>query len=250
MEYKESYSDRRKKPNSSLYIILAVVLLAIGGVSWFAMSRIADDGNNSSANNPPVVSDNRQYDDGISDGDEYEGNGSSYNEGTVPSPNGGNNSMPTEDKVTNEPYSSEKSENTENTPVVYSMPVEGKIIKDFSDTTLQYSKTFSDMRLHTGVDIACKEGTSVSACSDGTVIEIELNTSMGNVVTIDHKNGIIAKYASINNVTVEKGSSIKAGDIIGTVSAIPSECNDEAHLHLEVYKNEKAVDPVSALGFK
>ena len=250
MEYNESYSDRRK-PNTSLYIILAVVLLVIGAVAWFAMSRIADNDSSKTRTNPPVASDGNEFNSGITDNSEYDGNNPSYNESTVPAPNIGNNpSKPTADNVSDEPYSSEESTVSKNETVVFSMPVEGKIIKDFSDSTLQYSSTYSDMRLHTGIDIACKTGTSVSSCSDGKVTAIEENTPMGNVVTIEHKNGIIAKYASVDNLTVKKGDTLKAGDIIGTVSTVPSECNDEAHLHFEVYKGDKAVDPVEALGFK
>lgn len=246
MEYKESYTDRRKM-NSSLYIILAVVLLVIGAIAWFAMSRIADEGNDKTRNNPPVASDIEQNNGNNTNSSEYRDNTSSYNESIIPAPGtGNNNSQPAADSVSDQPYTSEP----EKKPVVYVMPVEGKVIKEFSDTTLQYSSTYSDMRLHTGVDIACKEGTSVSACADGTVVSIELNTSMGNVVTINHKNGITAKYASIGNITVEKGNSVKAGDIIGTVSTVPSECNDEAHLHFEIYKNDKAVDPFTTLGLK
>lgn len=244
MDYNESHSDRKRRPSSGFYIILAVALLAVGALAWFAMSRITDAGNNNSSDMPPVSSDIG----GNSDNSEYNGGNSSYNESEMPMP--GTNSgiiEPTADSVSDQPYSESKPQSTE-TPSVFMMPVEGEILKNFSDTALQYSSTYSDMRLHTGVDIACKKGTSVSSCADGKVINIELNTSMGNVITIDHSNGVVAKYSAIDNIKVEKGDTVKAGDIIGTSATVPSECNDEAHLHLEVYKNEKAVDPMSALG--
>ena len=133
---------------------------------------------------------------------------------------------------------------------VFSMPIHGEKIKGHSSDELQFSKTYGDMRLHTGIDFKVNKGTAVSACADGVVENIELNTTMGNVVTIDHKNGITIKYAGIENLTVDQGDSVKAGDIIGTVGTIPGECMDKEHLHFEVFKNEESVSPLETLGLK
>ena len=133
---------------------------------------------------------------------------------------------------------------------VFSMPVAGDTLKNFSETELQYSKTYGDMRLHTGIDIKVNKGTAVSACADGVVENIELSTTMGNVVTIDHKNGIIVKYASIEDLEIAVGDSVEAGDIIGTTATIPSECMDEEHLHIEVTLNGKPADPLKTLGLE
>ncbi|MBQ8532504.1 MAG: M23 family metallopeptidase [Clostridia bacterium] len=236
MKYTESSHDRKSAVNTGLYVIIGLCLLIIGGASWFALTR-GDDNDTT----PSVSSSNPSA---------YSTPSTSYNESVLEPPY--TTSTPIADTVSDQPYSSESetSSKTETQTVVFTMPVQGEILKKHSDSELQYSATYGDMRLHTGIDIACKKGTSVSACSDGTVTSIELNTTYGNVVTIDHKNGITVKYACLDNLKIENGATVKAGDIIGTVGTVPAECMDEEHLHLEVLKNGKSVEPLKALGLE
>ena len=130
------------------------------------------------------------------------------------------------------------------------MPVVGEIIKNHSDTELQYSATYGDMRLHTGIDIACKNGTFVSSCAAGTVTDIIEDSVLGNCVVIDHGNSITVKYASLEDIKVKKGDKVNIGDIIGSVGTIPSECSDETHLHIEVTKDGKPADPLKTFGLE
>ena len=128
------------------------------------------------------------------------------------------------------------------------MPVGGEVIKDYSEKQLQSSATYGDMRIHTGIDIACEDGTSVSAAGDGKVTAFEESSSLGTTVTIDHGNGITTKYAALKNVKVKEGDKVTAGDIIGTVTTVPGECADQSHLHFEVFKNGHSAAPLSTLG--
>ena len=239
MKYTESPESRKNAVNIGLYVIIGVCLLVIGGASWFALS-----GSNTTQPTPKSESSQK----------EYSAPDTSYNESEVEPPV---ISEATDDPVLDEPYSKEESNkktesasDTKNDVTVFSMPVHGEIIKNYSSSELQYSKTYGDMRLHTGIDLKAKKGTAVSACADGVVESIELNTTMGNVVTIDHKNGICAKYASIENLEIEIGDSVEAGDIIGTLGTIPAECMDEEHLHIELYLNDKPADPLKTLGLE
>ena len=123
-------------------------------------------------------------------------------------------------------------------------PVMGDIIKDFSDTELQYSMTMCDMRLHKGVDIAADEGTPVIAAGEGTVKAVGIDSMLGTVVEIDHGNGITAKYCGLNDsLSVKPGDVVDSSKQLGVVGIIPSESVEQRHLHLEFYKDGKAVLP-------
>ncbi len=232
MRYSQYSSN--KKGNSAFYIILAVCLIVVGVAAWFAFSNMADT-------SPNVSSDLGTNQ--VPSKNEYTDNNSSYNNNSNidtlpdniiqnPTP-----TTPTADEVESVPYTeSEKS---------YSMPVNGEILKDFSITALQYSSTYGDMRIHNAVDITCKEGTIVTSCSDGTIQSVEKSTTLGNVVTIDHGDGLIIKYASLNDVTLKSGDSVKSGDKLGHVGTIPNECADQSHLHLEAFKNGKSISILS-----
>ncbi len=233
MKYTEKYTNKKNRIGTGFYIVVACCLLGIGSASWFALS-------NYSADNTPLVSE---------DNSEYKQNESSYNESESSIVE---EQKPTEDvadQVSDQPYSSEESVTSEVPPVKsFTMPVQGEILKQHSADTLQFSSTYGDMRLHCGLDIACEKGTSISACSDGKVLSVELNTSYGNIVTIDHGDGIKVKYCAIDNIKIESDSTVKMGDIIGTSATIPAECSDKDHIHIEVIKDGKSVSPLEAMG--
>lgn len=220
MKYSQYSSN--KKGNSAFYIIIAACLIIIGVAAWFAFSRM---------NNEPEISSQPQSEI-ESNRNEYNSNDSSYNE-TVP--NTSSNIISSEivdESVENEPYPQETEETKS-----YSMPANGEILKDFSSDTLQYSSTYNDMRIHSAVDIACNEGTVVTACADGKVLSVEESASLGNVITIDHGNGLTVKYAALKDVKVSTGSVVTLGDTLGVVATVPSECADQSHLHIEAYQN-------------
>lgn len=109
----------------------------------------------------------------------------------------------------------------------------------------EYNTTLQCWAAHNGVDLVAADNTAVNAMYDGTVVEVTETFEMGNIVKIDHGDNVIATYASLNDVQVVKGQSVKKGDKIGTVSTTASdEFLDGAHLHLEVSKNGANVDPM------
>lgn len=160
-------------------------------------------------------------------------------------------SSQTENKVTSEPYSepAPAASSTAKTPTktetkapTFVNAVEGAVIKGYSDTNLQFSKTFNDMRIHTGVDIAAKAGTKVKAVSQGKVISVENSLTTGKTVTVDH-SGITVKYCGLAVINVSQNDAVNAGDTLGTLGEIPSECEDPSHLHLEVYRDGNVISP-------
>lgn len=127
------------------------------------------------------------------------------------------------------------------------MPVGGEITMPFSNTELQYSKTYCDWRMHFGVDITAKKGTEVHAAGNGAVSDVYEDELLGNVVVIDHGNGIVAYYCGIDVVTVKKGDAIDVGQLLGGIGDIPSESVEQNHLHFAVMKSGKWVDPIKTL---
>ena len=127
-------------------------------------------------------------------------------------------------------------------------PMLGDIMKGFSDTELQYSETYLDMRLHKAIDIKGQQGDPVCAAGDGVVKSVLNDPLLGTVVTVDHGNGIVVKYCGLaKNPPVKKGDTVDSSVRIGVLGDIPSESVEPYHLHLEFYKNGKAVDPLTFL---
>jgi len=133
--------------------------------------------------------------------------------------------------------------------IKFNRPVDGAIAKDFTRDikTFSESKTLGDIRAHNGLDFKVDKLTKVRAVADGTVCLVE-NNANGITIEISHgNNGLITKYAGLSKQGLEDisfGLKVKANEIIGLVGdPIQSECEDGAHLHFEVLKNGKSVDP-------
>ena len=222
--------SRKRNGSSAFYIVIALCLVLIGVAAWFAFTRI--DNNNMQRDASSIESKVE------SKTDEYKDDFESYieSEPSKPQDNMPNNEI----QQNNTPMDQTASAETEKVKA-YTMPVNGEILKDFSSTALQYSATYNDMRIHAGVDIACSEGTIVSAAADGIVKEIENSAEYGKTVTIDHGDGLIIKYAGLKNITAEKDTAVKMGDNIGAVSTVPCECSDQSHLHIETFLKGKAI---------
>lgn len=94
---------------------------------------------------------------------------------------------------------------------------------------------------HQGVDYTTALGTAVMATADGTVVTSEKNDKRGNHVVIKHSGEYQTLYASLAELRVEVGQQVKKGMTIGTVGK--SIENSNIHLHYEVIKNGKPVDP-------
>lgn len=129
------------------------------------------------------------------------------------------------------------------------MPVAGSVTTAFSGDTPIYDKTMCDWRTHNGVDIAAAEGTPVKACASGTVTDVSVDDMYGQQITIDHGNGIKSRYANLSSqVNVKKGQEVKVGDTIGSIGeTAQAEIAVTPHLHFEMTKNGKQVDPLKLI---
>ena len=133
----------------------------------------------------------------------------------------------------------------------FDVPVAGKIQTEYSMDKLIFSPTFNEWRTHSGVDIAASRGEVVRAIGNGTVMEIKNDPRYGFTVVIDHKNGYKSVYSNLaSDQTLQVGQEIKLGDPIGAVGATAIfESAEPTHLHFELYKENKLVDPAAYIDF-
>lgn len=94
---------------------------------------------------------------------------------------------------------------------------------------------------HTGTDIACQQGTPIKAVASGTVVFAERSGSYGNLLKIDHGNGVETWYAHCTDLYGVVGQQVNAGDVIATVGSTGNSTGN--HLHLEIRVNGVAINP-------
>ena len=124
-------------------------------------------------------------------------------------------------------------------------PLNGQVLTTFSVDKLVYDVTMDDWRVHDGVDISAKPGSTVLAACSGTVLAVENDPMMGTTVTIAHDGGYQTTYASLQSrPTVEAGDTVSAGQIIGAVgTTAKAESGQSPHLHFSVMKDGDVIDP-------
>lgn len=127
------------------------------------------------------------------------------------------------------------------------LPVTGKIFYAFSGDELVYNRTLDDWRTHNGIDISAAPNDRVKAGADGTVKQIYDDGMLGTVVEIQH-NGFTARYCGLNPSTyVKAGDTVTQNQTIGTVGEISMEVAEESHIHLEIIKDGKNINPDTLL---
>lgn len=135
------------------------------------------------------------------------------------------------------------------TASVFTWPVKGEIISDFSLEVLAYDETMGDWRTHCGVDISASVGTEVCAVAGGTVEQVYQDDLMGTTVVIDHGDGLRSTYSNLASTpTVSAGDAVSTGSVIGAVGETAlAEHGRASHLHLEMSRDDVAVDPAEYL---
>lgn len=127
-----------------------------------------------------------------------------------------------------------------------SLPLPGRITIPFG---LQNSKTLKSWKQHNGIDLFAAKGEAVKAATDGVVKEINNTYNLGTVVVVDCGNGLEVWYGNLaEKVPVKVGQSLATGDLIGQVGDTANyEIADDPHLHFEVRRDGKPIDPAPYL---
>ncbi|MGL5124426.1 MAG: peptidoglycan DD-metalloendopeptidase family protein [Fusobacteriaceae bacterium] len=119
----------------------------------------------------------------------------------------------------------------------------------YSGVTSPYGNRFHPVLkryiLHAGVDLRAKYIT-LYAAKEGIVKSAMTQSGYGKIIIITHANGYETRYAHLNSYNVKVGQKVASGEIIGQTGNTGRSTGP--HLHFEIRKNGKTLDPMRALG--
>ena len=98
-----------------------------------------------------------------------------------------------------------------------------------------------DAAFHAGLDFKAPFGAPVFAAAWGRVAFVGQRNGYGNVVEIDHGNGLLTRYAHMSAFHARAGQPVRAGEVIGAVGSTGRSTGP--HLHFEVRLNGQPVNP-------
>jgi len=145
----------------------------------------------------------------------------------------------------------EQKEEKENKEPEFCAPVKGEIIREFASESFVYSNTLQEWITHNGIDIKADKTSVVSSAANGTVYAIKNDPRYGLTVLVNHDGGYQTVYSNLLTAEfVVEGEEVEAGQTIGTVgNSATFEISDDYHLHFEILKNNKYIDPTTCISF-
>ena len=121
------------------------------------------------------------------------------------------------------------------------MPTAGWLTSNFSRS--RFHPILHESRPHEGIDVSASMGAPIVAPAVGIVTRAETDPVYGQLVEIDHGNGIVTKYAHCSRITVQPGQRVTRGQVIAAVGN--SGLSSGPHLHYEIRVNGQVVDPLT-----
>lgn len=125
--------------------------------------------------------------------------------------------------------------------------IENKIL--FQPVQGEITQNFNKKEDHYAIDIAVDEGTPVKSISEGRVLFSDWTVQTGYVIIIDHGDMLTSVYKHNSSLVKKQNETVNAGEIValsgnhGTLTSGP-------HLHFEVWKNGRPIDPMQLFNFK
>lgn len=110
------------------------------------------------------------------------------------------------------------------------------------------SQAFDAKTKHYAVDVVAPRNTPVKAIADGTVLFSEWTIETGYVLIIEHEDGFTSVYKHNGLLSKVQGNPVKAGEVIAAVGNT-GEFTTGPHLHFELWKNGKPVNPLQYIDF-
>lgn len=98
------------------------------------------------------------------------------------------------------------------------------------------------LALHAGIDFQANTGQKVLGTGAGKVITAEFSGGYGNLVEIDHGQGITTRYGHLSRIMVSVGDTVEVGDVVGRAGSTGRSTGP--HVHYEVRRKGRAIDPV------
>lgn len=124
------------------------------------------------------------------------------------------------------------------TTVSAAMPVEGRISSPFGWREDPFT---GEISIHTGLDIACDEGTPIAAAFYGKVEDSGENDVAGKYIRLSHAGGLETFYCHCSEILAPEGAVIRQGETIALVGS--TGMSTGAHLHFEVRIGGKKLNP-------
>ena len=115
------------------------------------------------------------------------------------------------------------------------LPVNGRISSRYGESSSRRKST------HTGLDIACSSGTDIKVVSKGIITFAGRSGSYGNLVKVDHGEGVETWYGHCSKIYANVGDEVKPGDVIAAVGSTGNSTGP--HLHFEIRINGSTVNP-------
>lgn len=101
------------------------------------------------------------------------------------------------------------------------------------------------LAMHSGIDFRFESGERVHCSGGGVVTVAGPSGGYGNMVEVDHGNGLATRYGHMQRILVKVGDKVDPGDVVGLAGSTGRSTG--THLHYEVRRNGQAVDPMSFL---
>ncbi len=130
------------------------------------------------------------------------------------------------------------------TPMGY--PHKGRISSNYGHRENPF--TGESIEKHKGLDIKGNYGELIKTTANGNVKFAARRGGYGNCVIIDHGNGFETYYGHLSKITVKKGQKVTAGQIIGKIGSTGRSTGP--HLHYEIHRNGKILNPKSYLSLE
>jgi len=118
-------------------------------------------------------------------------------------------------------------------------------IPDLNPVNGNYKLSQGYSKEHKALDFAASEGTEVLASATGKISSVKFDKYFGHMIIIEHNSEYKTLYAHLSKVFVKEGAPVEKGDVIGFVGN--SGNSTAAHLHFEIMKREKYLDPAKIL---
>jgi murein DD-endopeptidase MepM/ murein hydrolase activator NlpD len=122
------------------------------------------------------------------------------------------------------------------TPSIW--PVKGAITSHYGNRADPFS---GEAELHLGLDISALYNTQVYAPADGVILYAARKAAYGNLLIIDHGNGLTTRYGHLARPLVRVGQTVKRGQVVGLVGTTGR--TTAPHLHYEVRRNDRPLNP-------
>ncbi len=119
-------------------------------------------------------------------------------------------------------------------------PVPGAVTSSFG---MRRHPILGYRRMHAGMDFRASYGSPIVAVTDGRITGAGRMGGCGNAVRIDHGSGVQTRYCHMSRIVVRGGQAVRRGQVIGYVGS--TGLSTGAHLHYEMYRGGRAVDPAS-----